>query len=282
VIDPREVEPTETTMTEAPSPQIERARNVWNAPGGHYDDISRTIADAIEHAVERLEPRPGERVLDLATGTGWASRCIARRFPGVHVSGLDIADRLLEHARRLAEREQLAIAYGVGNAEALPLEDASLDAVVSTFGIMFAAQPELAAAELGRVVKPGGRVVLANWADDSAVAAMFGILRRFMPAPPAGPSPFAWGRPEHVRELLGAQFELELEPGTNCFRYPSGESAWSFWREHYGPIRSLAAALDEAQRSELGRAMIAWHESFPSALGYEQPRRYWIVRGVRR
>jgi len=269
-------------MNEPLSPQTEKARSVWNAPGGRYDDISRTIADAIEHAVDRLDPRPGERVLDLATGTGWASRSIARRFPEVRISGLDIADRLLAHARQLAERERLAIDYGVGNAESLPLEDASLDAVVSTFGVMFAAQPERAAAELGRVVKPGGRIVLATWAEDGNVAAMFGILRRFMPAPPAGPSPFAWGRPERIRELLGSSFELELEEGTNWFRYPSGESAWNFWREHYGPIQSLAAALDEPRRAELARAMIAWHESFASPLGYEQPRRYWIVRGVRR
>jgi len=269
-------------MSDPLSPQTEKARNTWNAPGGRYDDISRTIADAIEHAVERLEPRPGERVLDLATGTGWASRCIARRFPEVHISGLDIADRLLAHARQLAEREQLAIAYGVGNAESLPLEDATLDAVVSTFGVMFASQPERAASELGRVVKPGGRVVLATWAEDGNVAVMFGILRRFMPTPPAGPSPFAWGRPDRMRELLGASFELDFEPGINCFRYPSGESAWNFWREHYGPIQSLAAALDEPRRAELAQAMISWHESFASPLGYEQPRRYWIARGVRR
>jgi SAM-dependent methyltransferase len=269
-------------MTDRLSPPDERTRNIWNSPGELYDDISRTIADAIEHAVERLEPRPGEHVLDLATGTGWASRCIARRFPGAHVRGLDLADRLLAHARRLAEREQLAIPYDVGNAESLPLGDAELDAVVSTFGIMFASRPELAASELGRVVKPQGRVVLATWAEDGNVAAMFGILRRFMPAPPAAPSPFAWGRPDRIRELLGSNFELELEPGVNCFRYPSGESAWNFWREHYGPIKSLAAALDEPRRAELAQEMIRWHESFASPLGYEQPRRYWIVRGVRR
>jgi ubiquinone/menaquinone biosynthesis C-methylase UbiE len=139
-------------MTDRLSPLDERARNIWNSPGGLYDDISRTIADAIEHAVERLDPRPGEHVLDLATGTGWASRCIARRFSKVHVRGLDLADRLLAHARQLADREQLAIDYAVGNAESLPYADAELDAVVSTFGIMFASRPELAASELGRVV----------------------------------------------------------------------------------------------------------------------------------
>jgi SAM-dependent methyltransferase len=269
-------------MTDRLSPLDERARNIWNSPGGLYDDISRTIADAIEHAVERLDPRPGEHVLDLATGTGWASRCIARRFPKVHVRGLDLADRLLAHARQLADREQLAIDYAVGNAESLPYDDAELDAVVSTFGIMFASRPELAAAELGRVVKSGGRVVLATWADDGNVAAMFGILRRFMPTPPAAPSPFAWGRPDRMRELLGSSFELDFEPGTNSFRYPSGESAWNFWREHYGPIQSLAAALDEPRRTELAQAMISWHETFASPLGYEQPRRYWIARGIRR
>jgi len=124
--------------------------------------------------------------------------------------------------------------------------------------------------------------VLATWAEDGNVAAMFNVMRPFMPAPPAPPSPFAWGRSECVRERLGSSFDLAFEQGTNWFRYASGASAWNFWREHYGPVQSLAAALDDRPRAELASAMITWHESFPSALGYEQPRRYWITRGVRR
>jgi SAM-dependent methyltransferase len=271
-------------MTQDERPQNDRARRVWNAPGARYDEISRSIADAIEHAVERLAPAPGERILDLATGTGWASRSVARRCPAATVIATDIADQLLTAARSLAAREQLAVDYRVADAESLPFEDAELDAVVSTFGVMFASRPQTAAAELARVVKPGGRIVLATWSDDGNVAAMFGVLKQFMPAdtPPAGPSPFAWGRIEHLRELLGSSFELAFEQGTNRFRYASGEHAWALWKDHYGPIKSLAERLDDTGRLQFARAMSDWHETFPTALGYEQPRTYVILRGIRR
>jgi SAM-dependent methyltransferase len=271
------------TMNHPVLPQNEKARSVWNAPGARYDEISRTIADAIEHAVERLEPSPGQRILDLATGTGWASRSIARRCPGAHVIGADIADELLAAARSLATREQLAIEYQQGDAESLPFEDAEFDAVISTFGVMFTSRPAVAAAELGRVVKPGGRVVLATWTANGNVAAMFGVMKPFLPvAPSPPPSPFAWGRIETLRELLGASFELSFEQGTNYFRYPSGQHAWALWKDHYGPMKSLAERLDEGQREQFVRALTSWHETFSTPLGYEMPRTYVIARGIRR
>jgi SAM-dependent methyltransferase len=261
-----------------------KAQAVWNSPAGRYDEISRSIADAIEHAVERLAPRQGERVLDLATGTGWASRVIAQRFSGVQVTGADIAEQMLEHARSLAALQRLAIAYRHADAEQLPFADAEFDALVSTFGVMFAGRPERAAAEIARVVKPGGRVVLATWKPDSNVFHMFGVMKKFMAAPPAPPppSPFEWGKVARVVELLGASFDLRFEEGTNCFRYGSGEQAWQLWVNHYGPTKALAASLDDARRAELQRDMIAWHETFAGGLGYEQPRAYLVTYGVRK
>lgn len=265
-------------------PHNEKARSVWNAPGGRYDEISRSIADAIEHAVERLSPRAGERVLDLATGTGWASRIVAKRFPSARVVGVDIAERMLEHARACARREDLAIEYRHGDAECLPFGNGEIDAVVSTFGVMFASKPAIAAAELARVVKPNGHLVLATWRDDGNVAAMFGVMKPFIAAPPSPPppSPFAWGKIDHVRELLGESFELAFEEGTNHFRYRSGEQAYSLWLNHYGPAKSLAASLDDVRRADFERAMVAWHERFPSPLGYDQPRTYLITRAIRK
>ncbi len=261
-----------------------KAQGVWNAPAGRYDDISRSIADAIEHAVERLQPRTGERILDLATGTGWGSRILAARFPGVKITGADIAEQMLDYARATAATSKLNIQYDHADAERLPYADASFDGVVSTFGVMFVGKPEAAAAELARVVKPGGRVVLATWTDDGNIFNMFGVMKQFMPPPPqpAPPSPFAWGKLERLTELLGGNFELQFERGTNYFRYASGEQAWNLWVNHYGPAKTLAANLDDAKRDEFRRAMIAWHETFPSALGYDQPRTYVITRGIRK
>jgi ubiquinone/menaquinone biosynthesis C-methylase UbiE len=265
-------------------PHNTKAQAVWNSPAGRYDDISRSIADAIEHAVERLQPRPRERVLDLATGTGWASRIIAQRFPTARIVGSDIAEQMLEYARDAALKLGLDISYLHADAENLPFEAAGFDAVVSTFGIMFASKPEVAASELARVVRPGGRVVLSTWAPDGAVSQMFGVMKPFLPAPPqpAPPSPFEWGKRERVMQLLGESFDVRFEEGTNHYRYASGEQAWNLWANHYGPSRTLAANLDDAKRDDFKRAMIAWHETFPSELGYDQPRRYLITHATRR
>jgi len=262
----------------------EKAQSVWNSPAGRYDAVSRTIADAIEHGIERLAPASGERVLDLATGTGWGSRVLASRFPGVSVVGADIAEQMLDYARTIAAKQGLAIDYVHGDAERLPFEDGAFDAVVSTFGVMFVSRPELAAAELARVVRPGGRVVLTTWKPDSAVFAMFGVMKKYMPPPPqpAPPSPFEWGRTSRVQELLGQAFDLRFEEGTNRFRYASGEQAFELWVNSYGPTKSLALALDDERRESLKRDLIAWHETFPSPLGFEQPRDYLVTSAIRK
>src|SRR5215475_1441638 len=176
-------------------PHNERPAAVWSSGGRNYDEISRGIADSIEHCVMRLNPRPGERILDLSTGTGWTSRVVARR--GAIVTGVDIAGYLL------------------GDAERLPFNDGEFDAVVSTVGVMFASRPEAAAAELARVCRKGGRIALTTWTPDGNVFGMFKVMKRYMPAPPnpAPPSPFEWGRTERIRELLGNAFELRFEKG---------------------------------------------------------------------
>jgi SAM-dependent methyltransferase len=261
-----------------------KAQVVWNSPGGRYDEISRSISDAIEHAVERLQPRAGENILDVATGTGWGSRVIAKRFPGARVIGVDIADRMLEHAQIAAETEMLEIDYQHADAENLPFPRGAFDGIISTFGVMFAGRPESAAAELARVVKKGGRIVLATWKVDSNVAQMFGVMKKFMapPTQPAPPSPFEWGKYQRLKELLAPSFDLKFEEGTNRFRYGSGEQAYNLWVNHYGPSKSLAASLDDSRRAEFKHDMIAWHESFMSELGYDQPRQYIITYGIRR
>ena len=124
----------------------ERSAAVWNSGGEAYDGISRQIGTALEHCVARLDPKPGEKILDLGTGTGWTSRLVARR--GADVVGADIAGDLLAVATERASREGLDIEYRIGDAEKLPFPDQAFDGVISTFGVMFASRPEAAAAEL--------------------------------------------------------------------------------------------------------------------------------------
>ena len=259
----------------------QRPAAVWSAGRKDYDQISRGIADSIEHCVERLNPQPGERILDLATGTGWTSRVVARR--GAEVTGVDIADDLLDAARAKAATEGLSIQYETGDAENLPFPSGAFDAVVSTFGIMFATRPEPAAAELARVCRKGGRIAITTWLSDSAVFKMFQVMKRYMPAPPAAPppSPFEWGRIERIRELLGSAFDLRFEKAVSFYREPSAVSAWETFSTGYGPTRVLATSLDRNRRDELRNDFIAFHQGFATELGITVPREYLLAVGTR-
>lgn len=269
-------------MSGSIQPHNEKPAAVWNSGGARYDQISRGIADSIEHGVLRLAPKPGERILDLATGTGWTSRLVARR--GAQVVGADISADLLAVAAERAKAEGLDIEYRVADAENLPFADGEFDAVISTCGVMFASRPEAAAAQLARVCRKGGRIALTTWLSDSNLFKMFMVMRPYMPPPPnpAPPSPFEWGRTERIIELLGKDFDLAFEKGVSFYREPNGEAAWETFSQGYGPTKSLAASLDEARRADLRRDFIAFHDGFSTPLGICVPREYWVTGGVRR
>lgn len=259
----------------------QRPAAVWGCGGELYDEISQGIADSIEHCVRRLMPKPGEKILDLATGTGWTSRSLARR--GARVTGADIAADLLAAARKRAAAEGLSIDYQLADAESLPFADGAFDAVISTCGVMFAGCPEAAAAELARVCRKGGRIALTTWLSESNLARMFQVMKPYMPAgAAASASPFEWGKTERIGELLGGAFDLKFEKGVSNYREPSGEAAWVTFSTGYGPTKALAASLDEKRRAELRRDFIAFHDGFPAELGICVPREYWVTVGVRK
>jgi len=262
----------------------QKAAATWSSPGARYDEISRGISDSIEHCVMRLAPQAGERILDLACGTGWASRAVLAAAPGATVFGADIASDLLATAQAKAAERCLAIDYRLGDAERLPFETASFDAVISTCGIMFASKQEAAASELSRVTRSGGRFGITTWKPDSTLMEMFTVMKAYLPPPPspAPPSPFAWGDRERVEQLLGKSFELRFEEGTSWARAASAEAAWDFWSQSYGPMRALAASLDDERRQAFRRDMIAFWNRFRTELGVNKPRQYLLTIGVRR
>jgi SAM-dependent methyltransferase len=271
-----------TASAAAIQPHNQKPASVWNSGGAGYEKVSRGIADSIEHAVLRLSPQPGERVLDLATGTGLASRLVAGR--GAKVVGVDLGQDLIEAATERARAEGLDIDYRVGDAESLPFADGEFDAVISTCGIMFASRPDAAASELARVTRKGGRIALTTWLPDSNVFEMFKVMKPYMAPPPdpAPPSPFEWGKVERVRELLGKGFDLKFERGTTFYREPSGEAAWETFSTNYGPTKALAGSLDESRRADLRRDFIAFHDGFRTELGISVPREYLLTVGIRR
>jgi SAM-dependent methyltransferase len=261
-------------------PHNEKAAATWGSGGADYDRISESIADSIEHLLNRLDIRPGERALDLATGTGWTARRLAQK--GAEVTGLDIGAGVIEAARRLAERANLRIDFRVGDAEAVELPDAGFDVITSTCGVMFASRPEAVAGELARLCRPGGRIGLTTWPPDGTIAGMFQMMRPYMPPPPspAPPSPFEWGREERLRELLGKAFDLQFETGTTVLRMPDAETVWRVFSTGYGPTRTLLQNTD--RKEALKRDFVAFHEAHRAPMGIAMPRDYLVVVGRRR
>ena len=252
---------------------------VWSS--GPYERVSLTLADMQDDLVERLEPAPGVRWLDSATGTGEVAKRAARA--GADVVGLDIAHGLIETARREAEEEGLAIRYDVGDAEAMPYEDASFDVISSCCGVMFAPDHAAVASELARACRPGGRIGLACWTPESTIGDMFRVMAPFAPTPPPGAgSPFDWGRPEHVTELLEGDFELELSSAESVLVSPSGEAVWELFSASYGPTKTLTDGLDDDRREELRRGYVELHERYREGDEIRMPRAYLLTLGTRR
>ena len=252
---------------------------VWGS--GPYQGVAETIADLHQAVLERVDPQPGERVLDIACGTGAMPELVAARE--VEVVGIDIAPALIEQANERAAERGLDIDYRVGDAEALDLEDASFDAVTSTCGVMFAPDHAAVAGELARAAKPGGRIGLACWTPDSGLAKVFGIMRQYQPAPPEGVgNPFDWGREDHVRDLLGGDFDLEFELLDSPLVMESGESVWELFVRDYGPTKVLAESLDDNKREELRRAFVELHEESRTNGGVEASRTYLLTVGTRK
>jgi ubiquinone/menaquinone biosynthesis C-methylase UbiE len=260
----------------------EKAANMWSSGGRAYDEISRGVAEGIRHTVWRLEPKKDENILDIATGTGWTARCIARS--GAKVTGIDIAQGLLDAATKVTEEEGLLIDFQLGDAEKLPFPDASFDAVTSTFGVMFATNQEAAITELSRVVRPGGRIAVAAWLPDSTAVELRKVVAPFVQAPPAAsppPSPFNWGDPDWMSKVLGEQFQLGYESGTLTHRLNSATEMWNVYETGFGPIRATSRALNDEDRLHLKSAFEDWLEGFRTDLGIALTYQYLVTIGVK-
>jgi SAM-dependent methyltransferase len=259
-------------------PHNEKSAAAWGSGGAGYDLVSETIADALEHVITRAAPQPGEECLDVATGTGWTARRLKAR--GANVTGVDIGAGVIEAAKQIAPE----INFQVGDAEELTFPDSRFDLVTSTFGVMFVARPEDAARELARVCRKGGRLGLSTWPPGGTLEGLFQVMRPYMNSAPSNPppSPFEWGTPERVHQLLGSAFELKFEKGVTTLRMPSGRAVWELFVQGYGPTRTVAAGCDPERRQALERDFIAYHEKYLNDLGVAMPREYLVTIGIRK
>ena len=227
-------------------------RATWMA--GDFGVIAQYTAKTAEAFVSRLSIQRGSRVLDVACGTG--NTAIPEARAGAIVTGVDIALNLLEQARQRAAQEGLAITFEEGDAERLSYPDASFDGVVTMFGAMFAPRPELVAAEMLRVCRPGGLIAMANWTPTGFVGKMFAASAKHVPPPAGVPAPTLWGDAPVVRQRLeGAGVtikSLSCVPVFSEFRYPLPPlEVLNLFRQYFGPTQ---IAFSKTRRPGASRA----------------------------
>jgi SAM-dependent methyltransferase len=231
----------------------QRQQATWAS--GDYTVIGTKFQIVGELLCEAVDLSAGWRVLDVAAGNGNASLAAARR--GCEVTATDYVDALLAVTRRRADADGLPLVTKVADAEDLPFDDGWFDAVLSTFGVMFAPNPERAATELRRVCRPGGRIGLANWTPDGFVGRMFDIVDEHVPPPAGVPSPLAWGTEDRLRELLGADSHLAITRRQFTFRFRSAADYFETFKNYFGPVVRAWDALDYAGQQSLRDHLMA-------------------------
>jgi ubiquinone/menaquinone biosynthesis C-methylase UbiE len=230
-----------------------RQQTAWAS--GDYAVIGTTLQLVGEQLAEACDLRWDERVLDVAAGNGNATLAAARR--GCRVTSTDYVSTLLERGAERARAERLDVQFQVADVEALPFESATFDAVLSTFGVMFAPDHARAASELARVCRPGGKIGLANWTPDGFIGQMFKVLGRHLPPPAGVQPPSLWGMQAHLYSLFGDEAAAVLvTPRMFNFRYRSAEHFVDVFRTWYGPVHKAFAALAGDKAFALERDLI--------------------------
>ncbi len=232
----------------------QKHRMVWAS--GDYDRVARGVRAVADHVVRSANIRAGERVLDIACGTG--NTAIMARARGAEVTGLDLTPELLAIARtRTQELGHADITWEEGDAENLPFPDGNFDVVVSSCGLMFAPDQQKAADEVARVTKCGGRIAIQAWTCEGGVGRMFQVTNSYVPPPPGVPSPFEWGDEAKVQALLGrCSFEDYRFEHYDCPEFAdTPEQLADLFIDRYGPThrayRALAPGQAEAFRKDL-------------------------------
>jgi SAM-dependent methyltransferase len=235
---------------------------------GDYPVVATEVIAALGPVlVEATGLAPGDHVLDIAAGSGNAS--IPAALAGADVVASDLTPDLLETGRQVAERVGARLRWEVADAEALPYADAEFDAAISCVGVMFAPHHQVAADQLVRVVRPGGRIGLLSWTPAGFIGQMFATMKPYAPPPPPGAQPPPlWGDETHVRELLGDRVtDVRTETRTLAVPlFPDGASFRDFFKRTYGPTIAVYRFLadDPARTAELDEALAAHGDRYVS------------------
>jgi ubiquinone/menaquinone biosynthesis C-methylase UbiE len=241
-----------TMQTAAPTIDLKalkaKQQGAWSS--GDYAIVGTTLQIVGEELCEAVDLRAGQRVLDVAAGNGNATLAAARRF--ADVVSTDYVPTLLARGRERATAEGLAVEFREADAEALPFDDASFDVVLSTFGVMFTADHDRAAAELVRVCKRGGKIGMANWTPEGFIGQIFKTLGKHLPPPAGAKSPALWGPRGRLAEMFEPHATSIKSVQRNfTFRYRSPEHFVDIFRTYYGPVHKAFLALQPAAQAAL-------------------------------
>ncbi len=230
---------------------------------GNYAVIGSSILVVPELLVEAMDIRSGWNVLDVAAGNGNASLAAARRW--CKVTSTDYVPELLERGKVRAAADGYTIDFRVADVENLPFADDEFDAVLSTFGVMFAPDQARSAAEMLRVCKPAGKIGLANWTPPSFVGQIFKTIGKYLPPPAGVKPPSLWGTEDRLDELFPAAASIEATARTVDFRYLSPAHWLEIFRTYYGPMNKAFGALDAAGQASLEADLMALMASMNKA-----------------
>jgi SAM-dependent methyltransferase len=216
----------------------------------HFSPLEVNTIPQAARLVRHARVRAGDRVLDVACGTGVVAITAARR--GAHVTGLDLTPELLERARENARISRIAVDFHEGDAENLPFDSASFDVVLSQFGHIFAPRPEVAIAEMLRVLKPCGTVAFSTWPPELYVGRSMALMGRYSPPPPGLVSPALWGDPNIVRERFGSKVkDIVFDRARMNFPALSPQLHRTNTERTAGPLIKLVEALSASDPARL-------------------------------
>lgn len=243
-----------------PQDPLGKFKQVQREGWSHFVPLATFTVPPAARLVQFAGITAGQRVLDVACGTGVVAVTAARQ--GARATGLDLTPALLAKARENATLAGVEIDWHEGDAEALPFEAATFDVVVSQYGHMFAPRPEVAVAEMLRVLKPGGTIAFSTWPPELLVGRTFSLVGRYMPPPPPGVSPPAtWGEPNVVRERLGSAVTgLRFDRARMNIPALSPGHGLDMFEKTAGPVIKLVEHLgstDPAKLSEFRRELEA-------------------------
>jgi SAM-dependent methyltransferase len=217
----------------------------------HFAPLQALTTEPASRLVRHAGIADGDRVLDVACGTGVVAVTAARR--GARVTALDLTPELLAVGRENGRLAAVDIDWHEGDVESLPFDPDTFDVVVSQFGHMFAPRPDVAIAEMLRVLKPGGTIAFSTWPPELFVGRIFSLTSAYMPPPPPGVMPpVLWGEPTVVRERLeGRVRDLRFDRATMIVPTLSAPHMRENFERTAGPVVKLVEALSRSDPAKL-------------------------------